>query len=56
MLPRNLWEAYKEFENDKVLREKFGNMFDAYSKILLEEIDECQPFANTKSFEKHYLS
>jgi glutamine synthetase len=56
MLPRNLWEAYNEYTSDKVLAKKFGPMFDSHADIILEEIEECQPFANTRSMDKHYYA
>ena len=55
MLPRNLWEAYQEYSTDKVLKEKFGQMFESYGDLILEEIDECQKFANPRSVELHYF-
>lgn len=55
LLPRNLWEAYKEYIDNKVLQKKFGPMFDTHADILLEEIDDCQKHANIRSIEKHYF-
>lgn len=55
-MPRNLWEAYKEFEKSNILKEKLGaSIFDAYADIILDEIDECQSYADTYSLKKHYL-
>jgi len=55
LLPRKLQEA-GEFVRDAVLREKLGtSMFDSHATIILKEIDECQPYANKKSIDKHYL-
>lgn len=57
MLPRNLWEAYNEFIENDVLKNYFGeNLFNSYSNIILDEINECQKYANKKSIEKHYLA
>lgn len=55
-MPRNLWEAYGEFNSSKILKEKlWESMFEAYSDMILEEIDECQSYADTYSLKKHYL-
>lgn len=57
LLPRTLWESYKAFNKDEVLKEKLGkSIFDAYKGILLEEIDSCQPHPNTESVRRHYLA
>lgn len=56
LLPRNLWEAYSEYSADRVLAKKFGPMHESYGDILLEEIDDCQKFANPLSLEKHYYA
>ncbi|MAF13452.1 MAG: hypothetical protein CMI53_00965 [Parcubacteria group bacterium] len=56
MLPRNLWEAYQEYSNNQSLADKLGTMHQAYADIVLEEIDDCQSYANTRSVHKHYLA
>ncbi len=56
LLPRNLWEAYKEYANDKELAKKLGSAHEIFGEILLEEIDECQPHANPHSIKKHYFA
>jgi len=56
LLPRNLWEAYGEYSANAMLAKKFGKMYDAYGEIVLEEIDECQRYANTQSVKKHYYA
>lgn len=56
MLPRNLWEAYNEFVEDKALAKHLGDMHTVHADIILDEIDECQPHANTHSFDRHYLA
>ncbi len=57
LLPRNLWEAYNEFVNSKVLKEELGeSIHTAYSDLILEEIDLCQPYANNKSIQMHYFA
>lgn len=55
-LPRNLWEAYREYLNNESLARKFGSMHAAYGEILLGEIDDCQKYANVHSLAKHYLA
>ena len=56
LLPRNLWEAYNAFVDDKALEKHLGNMHTVHAESILQEIDECQPYANTHSFEKHYFA
>lgn len=57
LLPRTLWEAYKSFKKNLILKKQLGEpIFEAYKEILLDEIDSCQPFANTESIRRHYLA
>jgi len=57
LLPRNLWEAFSEFSSSKILREKLGaEIFESHQKILLDEINSCQPFANLESIRRHYFA
>jgi glutamine synthetase len=56
LLPRNLWEAYTEYCADGELSKKLGDLSGAYADILLEEIDDCQKYANIRSVEKHYFA
>ncbi len=56
LLPRTLWEAFSFFEKNEVLREKLGeSIHTSFGNILLDEIDSCQPFANTESVRRHYF-
>ena len=56
LLPRNLWEAYNEFIDSKALKTKLGDsIFESYADLILDEIDGCQPFANTESMKRHYF-
>ncbi len=55
LLPRNLWEAYSEYSQSLMLARRFGPMHQAYANIVLEEIDDSQKYANSRSMEKHYL-
>jgi glutamine synthetase len=55
LLPRNLWEAYGEFVDSKLLAKKLGeSLHAAYSDLVLEEVDTCQSFANRESVRLHY--
>ncbi len=55
-LPRNLWEAYLEFMNDKKLKAKLGDrLHSTYGDLVLEEIDACQMYANPESARRHYF-
>lgn len=57
LLPRNLWEAYNEFVNNKILKEYlWGGICDSYADVILDEIDVCQPFANQESMRRHYFA
>lgn len=56
LLPRNLWEAYTEFTWNKALEEfLWRDICEAYSDLMLDEIDSCQPFANSQSMRRHYF-
>ncbi len=56
LLPRNLWEAYREFDKNEILKSKLGEFIhESFGEILLTEIDSCQPYANTHSMKLHYL-
>lgn len=56
LLPRTLWESFSFFEANEVLREGLGvSMHSSFSVILLDEIDSCQPYANTESMRRHYF-
>ncbi len=56
LLPRTLWEAFSVFEKNEVLRDRLGaSMHASFGNILLDEIDSCQPFANTESMRRHYF-
>ena len=57
LLPRNLWEAHQAFSASAVLAEHLGeSLHSQYADLLLEEIDECQAFANAESMRRHYFS
>lgn len=57
LLPRNLWESYKEFTVNKTLKEYlWESIFESYADLILDEIDMCQPFANTMSLNRHYFA
>lgn len=56
LLPRNLWEAYTCFLEDKALKKYLGDMHAIHASIILDEIDTCQPYANKKSFDIHYFA
>ena len=56
LIPRTLWDSYKNFTRNKTLEKMFGEtMHTSYSNLILKEVDICQPFANTKSVEMHYF-
>ncbi len=56
LLPRNLWEAYQDFVMNPDFIDKMGKeIHGAYADIILEEIDECQPYANMESMRRHYF-
>lgn len=56
LLPRTLWESYKEFVAHKGLLLRLGKtMHTSYATLLLEEIDTCQSFANAESMRRHYF-
>lgn len=56
-LPRNLWEAYNEFIKCHILKKSlWESMFYSYANIILQEIDDCQAYANSHSMKKHYFS
>jgi glutamine synthetase len=55
-MPRNLWEAYLEYNSSNILKERLWNsIFEAYWNLIMEEIDECQSYADLYSLKKHYL-
>jgi glutamine synthetase len=57
LLPRNLWEAYKEFRANNTLKDKLGkSIHETYAGLILDEIDACQPFANNESIRRHYMA
>jgi len=57
LLPRNLWEAYQEFINNETFQKSlWTDICNSFSKIILEEIDSCQPYSNTESMRRHYFS
>jgi glutamine synthetase len=57
LLPRNLWEAYKEFTASDVLKSKLGtSIHESHAELVLDEVDSCQPFANLESIRRHYLA
>lgn len=56
-LPRNLWEAYWEFTNNKALiKYLWTSIFESYEWLLLDEIDACQRYANSESMRRHYFA
>lgn len=57
LLPRNLWEAYNEFIQNEALKKYLGEaIHETHADIILDEIDTCQPFANTESMKRHYFA
>ena len=57
LLPRNLWEAYREFNNCEILKQHlWSSIHDSYWKLILDEINVCQRFANTESMRRHYFA
>lgn len=55
-MPRNLWEAYLEYNSSNTLKNRLWNsIFEAYWALILEEIEECQSYADLYSLKKHYL-
>ena len=56
LLPRTLWESFLSFEKNEVLRDKLGaNLHASFSNIILDEVDACQPYANSESVRRHYF-
>ncbi len=56
LLPRTLWESFQNFESNEILRHKLGEgLHSSFAAILLDEIDVCQPYANSESVRRHYF-
>lgn len=56
ILPRNLWEALSDFsKNTEFKKQLWEWLFESYRNIILDEIYESQPYANTRSTLKHFL-
>lgn len=56
LLPRNLWEAFREFEKSEAMKKYLGkSIHESFEKLLLDEIEACQPHANKESMRMHYL-
>lgn len=56
LIPRTLWDSYQFFTKNSILENALGkSMHSSYASLILNEVDTCQPFGNTKSIEMHYF-